>query len=210
VTQAPVRALNRVVVIDDHPVVRSGIKSALIIDGFDVVAEASTLSEAYAQIAHKNPDAIVVDINLPDGSGLEIVQWARGQSPTVAIVVLTLNESEEFLLASAKSGASAYILKSAPLTDLVIALNRAIAAPLHFAAQAIVAAMEQRADKFHLTSRELQVLAILDSDEGNAALSAGLFITEATFKTHLASIYRKLDVKNRVGALKRAKSAGLL
>ena len=208
--QAPVRVLNRVIIIDDHPVVRSGIKSALIIDGFDVVAEASTLSEAYAQIAHKSPDAIVVDINLPDGSGLEIVQWARRQSPTIAIVVLTLNESEEFLLASAKSGASAYILKSAPLGDLVIALNRAIASPLHFAAQAIVAAMEQRADKFHLTSRELQVLAILDSDDGNAGLSARLFITEATLKTHLASIYRKLDVKNRVGALKRAKSAGLL
>ncbi len=201
---------HRILVIDDHEVVRSGVRSALSSLHLDVVGEAKSCAEAFAQIAHKNPDAIVVDLNLPDGSGLEIVRWARNNSKTVGIVVLTLNESDEYLLASAKSGASAFILKTAPISELVQAVLHSIESPLHFTSKGIVAAIERVKDRFNLTPRELEVLALLESSDNNSQLSKRLYISEATLKTHLASIYRKLEVKGRVGALMRARSSGLL
>ena len=201
---------NRVVIIDDHDVVRQGVKNAIQIEGFEVVAEARTLAEAYAQIAHTNPDAIIVDINLPDGSGLEIVKWARTNSSTIAIVVLTLNENTEYLVAAVQSGASALILKSSPIGELVAALKHAVHLPTHFSSHRAIAQLQVRHEKLAFTSRELQVLAVLDSESTNADLGRQLFISEATLKTHLSSIYRKLEVKNRVGAIKKAKSVGLL
>jgi two-component system response regulator DevR len=201
---------HRVLVIDDHEVVRQGIIQALRHSHLEVVGEASTCSEAYAQIAHKVPDAIIVDLNLPDGSGLEIVKWARKNSQTMAIVVLTLNESDDFLLAAAQSGASAYILKSAPLGFLIRAVESALLDPQYFLSSDFVKAIERKRITFSMTARELEVLAILDSEKNNLDLSLQLFISEATLKTHLASIYRKLEVKNRVGAVKRARLAGLL
>ena len=200
----------RILIVDDHEVVRRGIAQGLRNAQLDVVGEASSCSEAYAQIAHKVPDAIVIDLNLPDGSGLEIVKWARKNSQTMAIVILTLNEEDDFILAAAQSGASAYILKSAPLSSLIRAVETSLLDPQYFLSSGFLEVIERKRSKFTMTTRELEVLAILDSEKSNADLSSQLFISEATFKSHLSSIYRKLDVKNRVGAVKRAKLAGLL
>ena len=79
-------------VIDDHPLVRDGVKKSLEAAGFSCIGEAGSLKEAVAMIALHNPDVITVDINLPDGNGLEIISWARRNSPTIAIVVLTLDD----------------------------------------------------------------------------------------------------------------------
>jgi DNA-binding NarL/FixJ family response regulator len=201
---------NRILIIDDHEVVRNGIKSALELASFDVVGEANSCAQSFAQIAHKNPDGIVVDLNLPDGSGLEIVRWARSNSSDIGIVVLTLNESDQYLLASAKAGASAFILKTAPISELVQAVAHSLKAPGLFMARTTLNAMENESKKYGLTPRELEVLALLDSGESNADLASRLYVSSATLKTHLASIYRKLEVKNRVTAIKKARGSGLL
>ena len=99
-----------VLVIDDHQVVRDGLRLSLEKNGYALIGEAASRNEAIAQIAHKNPDVIVVDLNLPDGSGLEVVSWARKVSDSIGIVVLTLNDEEEYLLASLQAGASAFVL----------------------------------------------------------------------------------------------------
>jgi len=80
-----------IVLIDDHQVVREGLKSSLTSHGFSVVGEAASKKEALAQIAHVNPKVIVVDLHLPDGSGLDLIAWARGISSTLGIVVLTMS-----------------------------------------------------------------------------------------------------------------------
>ena len=202
--------MKKILIIDDHAVVREGIRSALErLERFQIF-QAASKSEAIAQITKVSPDAIIVDINLPDGNGLEVVTWVRSISSTVAIVVLTLNESEEFLFASMKAGASAYLHKSAPLSDLLSALDYAILSPASFAAKEISAALVRRSEKFSLSPRELQIVTQLHRGESLKILAGALFITEATLKTHLASIYRKLEVKNRLQAVEKVRIAGII
>lgn len=199
----------RILVIDDHAVVRQGIKSALhAYENFEIF-EAASKSEARASIATLNPDAIIVDINLPDGNGLEIVSWARSISKTLAIVVLSFNESNEFVLGAMKAGASAFINKSAPITDLKSALEFALKSPDKFSAKDLNHKLESREQKFGLSQRELQVLTQLYRGDPLKVLAASLFISEATLKTHLTSVYRKLNVSNRVQAIDKARNAGL-
>ena len=197
-------------VIDDHESVRAGIKTALSRAGHVCVGEASTVSEARAQIAHTNPQVIVVDLSLPDGNGLEIVRWARSISHRIGIVVLTLNPAQDFLLTVMKSGASAFVEKSAPLAELISAIEHSHIAPLSFSAQGISRVMKKDHEANALTARELQVLEKLSDGLSAKNIGLELFITQATVKTHLASIYRKLDSKNRIQAIIAAKKVGLL
>ena len=199
-----------VLVIDDHESVRAGIKAALSRAGHICVGEAGSISEARAQIAHTNPQVIVVDLSLPDGNGLEIVQWARSISQRIGIVVLTLNPAQDFLLTVMKSGASAFVEKSAPLAELISAIEHSFIAPLSFSAQGISRVMKKDHEANALTTREIQVLEKLSDGLSAGSIGLELFITEATVKTHLASIYRKLDSKNRIQAIIAAKKIGLL
>jgi DNA-binding NarL/FixJ family response regulator len=199
-----------VLVIDDHESVRAGIKAALSRAGHICVGEAGSISEARAQIAHTNPQVIVVDLSLPDGNGLEIVQWARSISQRIGIVVLTLNPAQDFLLTVMKSGASAFVEKSAPLAELISAIEHSFIAPLSFSAQGISRVMKKDHEANALTNREIQVLEKLSDGLSASSIGLELFITEATVKTHLASIYRKLDSKNRIQAIIAAKKIGLL
>lgn len=199
-----------VLVIDDHESVRAGIKAALSRAGHVCVGEAGSISEARAQIAHTNPQVIVVDLSLPDGNGLEIVQWARSISERIGIVVLTLNPAQDFLLTVMKSGASAFVEKSAPLAELISAIEHSFITPLSFSAQGISRVMKKDHEANALTTREIQVLVKLSDGLSAGSIGLELFITEATVKTHLASIYRKLDSKNRIQAIIAAKKIGLL
>jgi DNA-binding NarL/FixJ family response regulator len=200
----------RALIIDDHAVVRSGIRRALETQGSIQVFEAASKAEALAQIAHVGPQILIVDINLPDGSGLEVVSWVRTISAEMAIVVLTFNESDDFLLAAMNAGASAYVNKSSPLSELIAAVEHAQASPRSFAAKDIVNALHRKQLKFGLSQRELQIIVLLPTDEPLSSLAKSLFISESTLKTHLTHIYRKLGVKNRLQAINVARKAGLL
>jgi len=198
-----------ILLIDDHPSVRSGIKRAVEIAGMSCCGEAATRAEAFAQIAHKSPDAVVLDLHLPDGSGLDIVQWIRKHSQEMAIVILTMSDEESHLIAAMRAGASAYVKKSAPISDVVSALKSALAQPKNFSAPGIVSALKNSQAVSALTPRELMVLHSLSIPGTNSELAKSLFISEATLKTHLAAIYRKLSVNNRFGAVSKARSLNL-
>jgi len=202
--------VKKILIIDDHAVVREGIRSALENTGRFHIFQAASKSEAIAQITKIAPDGIIVDINLPDGNGLEIVSWVRSISSTIAIVVLTLNEHSDFLLASMKAGASSYLHKSAPLSELLSALDFALTSPTSFASKEISATIARKSEKFSLSPRELQIVTQLHRGEPLKILAGSLFITEATLKTHLASIYRKLEVNNRLQAIEKVRLAGII
>ena len=199
-----------ILLVDDHPSVRSGIKRAVEIAGMSCCGEAATRAEAFAQIAHKSPDAVVLDLHLPDGSGLDIVQWIRKHSQEMAIVILTMSDEESHLIAAMRAGASAFVKKSAPINDLVSALKSALAQPKNFNAPGIVSALKNSEAASALTPRELTVLQALSLPGTNSDLAKSLFISEATLKTHLAAIYRKLGVGNRLGAVNKASNLNLL
>ena len=199
-----------VLVVDDHESVRAGIKIALSRAGHVCVGEATSISEARAQIAHSNPQVVVIDLSLPDGNGLEIVKWVRKISDQTGIVVLTLNSAEDYLLTVMKAGASAFVEKNAPLAELMSAIEHSFIAPLSFNAKGISRVMKKEHEANSLTIREMQVLEKLSEGLNATDIGIQLFITQATVKTHLASIYRKLETKNRIQAIIAAKKIGLL
>lgn len=196
-------------IVDDHAMVREGLRRALDARQSFLIYEASSLSEARAQIARVNPSLLILDINLPDGSGLEISSWVRSLSQSVAIVILTLNEKDEFVIAAMKAGASAFINKSAPLADFLAAVDHALLSPGTFSARELAGALNRKTETFGLSQREIQILATLHVGQPLKELAASLFISESTLKTHLNTIYRKLDVSNRTQAVKKAQQSGL-
>jgi DNA-binding NarL/FixJ family response regulator len=195
--------------VDDHPSVRTGIKRAIESAGMSCCGEAASRTEAFAQIAHKSPDGVILDLNLPDGSGLDIVQWIRKHSQEMAIVILTMSDEESHLLAAMRAGASAFVKKSAPLEDVVSSLRSALRQPKNFTAADLTNALKKIEATDLLTPRELMVLHALSLPGTNSQLAKSLFISEATFKTHLTAIYRKFGVSNRFGAVTKGRSINL-
>jgi DNA-binding NarL/FixJ family response regulator len=196
----------KVLIVDDHAVVRHGLKSALQSHGYLTVAEAGSINEAQAFMAQTNPDAIIVDINLPDGSGFDLVTWARKVSPKIAIVILTLNDGKDYVRAAKSAGANAFIVKSAPLSDLIAALDFALSSPTSFSSKHITPSGVD----FGLSAREIDVLLSISHGLSNTAIATNLYISVSTVKTHVSSILRKLDADNRVQALTIARERGLL
>lgn len=196
-------------IVDDHALVREGLRRALEARQSFLIYEASSISEARAQIARVNPSLLILDINLPDGSGFEIAQWVRSLSQSVAIVILTLNEKDEFVIAAMKAGASAFVNKSAPLADFLAAVDHALRSPNTFSARELAGALNRKIETFGLSQRELQILGTLHMGQPLKELAASLYISESTLKTHLNTIYRKMGVKNRTQAVKRAQQSGL-
>jgi DNA-binding NarL/FixJ family response regulator len=199
----------QILLVDDHPSVRSGIKRAIESAGMSCCGEAASRSEAFAQIAHKSPDAVILDLNLPDGSGLDLVQWIRKHSQEMAIVILTMSDEETHLIAAMRAGASAFVKKSAPIEDVVASLIGALRQPKNFSAAGLTSALKKSEEADALTPRELTVLQALSLPGTNSHLARSLFISEATFKTHLAAIYRKFGVSNRFGAVTKGRSLNL-
>jgi DNA-binding NarL/FixJ family response regulator len=196
----------KIVIVDDHAVVRHGLQSAIQSHGYEVVAVAGSINEAKSFMAQTNPDAIIVDINLPDGSGYDLVSWARKVSPTIAIVVLTLNDNADYVRAAKSAGANAFIVKSAPLSDLLAALDLALGSQSLFSSKSV----SPLAIDSGLSAREIDVLQLINVGSSNGAIARNLFISVSTVKTHVSSILRKLDAGNRVQALKIARARGLL
>ena len=196
----------KVMIVDDHAVVRHGLQSAIESHGYEVVAVAGSINEAHAYMAHTNPDAVIIDINLPDGSGFELVTWVRKISPTIAIVVLTLNDGADYVRAAKNAGANAFIIKNAPLSDLIAAVDFALSSPTSFSSKPIFKAGIDSG----LTARELDILRSINLGWSNTSIATHLYISVSTVKTHISSIFRKLEAENRVQALAIARERGLL
>jgi len=196
----------RVLIVDDHVVVRHGLKSAIQTHGYEVVAVAGSINEAKAFMAQTNPDAIIVDINLPDGSGFDVVSWARKISPTIAIVILTLNDGADYVRAAKGAGANAFVVKNAPLSDLLAAIDFSISSPTSFSSKLVLSTGVDSG----LTAREIDVLQSISHGSSNAVIVTDLFISVPTVKSHVSSILRKLNADNRVQALSIARERGLL
>jgi DNA-binding NarL/FixJ family response regulator len=199
-----------VLVIDDHPLVREGVKKSLTAAGFNCVGEAGSLKEAIAMIALHNPDVITVDLNLPDGNGLEIISWARKNSSTIAIIVLTLDDDLDLVSAAAQSGAQAFISKSESAEHLVSAIKSVLAQPALFISRHTVALLGREKVRELLSPRERMVLTHLEGELSLAEIASEMFISLATVKSHCATIYRKLESRSRRSAVARAKTIGLL
>lgn len=205
----------RVLVADDHPIVRAGIVGLLSLVGeLEIVGEASDGEEAVALAADLRPDVVLMDLRMPRLSGAEATARITAESPDVRVLVLTTYESDDDILGAIEAGASGYLLKAAPQEEIVAGI-RSVAEGHTVLAPSIAAVLvtRVRADKPArpaVTPRELEVLRLVAAGRSNPEIARALFIGEATVKTHLLHVFEKLEVSDRTRAVTLALEIGLL
>ncbi|HEY2997507.1 MAG TPA: response regulator transcription factor, partial [Acidimicrobiales bacterium] len=201
----------RVVVSDDHPVVRQGLRSFLEAQGFAVVGEAADGDEAVRLVTETRPDVLLTDLVMPGVDGIEAIRRLRAGGPPVGILVLTSFSGAEQVIPAIQAGADGYLLKDAGpgvLEDAIRAVHRgepmlspeAAAVVMARVAGEPPAAGSEHPDLERLTAREREVLAGLGRGLSNRQLAAELFVSEKTVKTHVSSVLAKLRVADRTQA----------
>jgi DNA-binding NarL/FixJ family response regulator len=208
----------RVVIADDHPLVRSGLRTVLsVAPGIEVVAEASTGAEAVAAARSFEPDVVVMDLQMPETDGIEATRQVLAANPTVAVLVLTMFEDDTSVFAAMQAGARGYLLKGAEQDEIV----RAIQAAAHGEAIFGPAIAHRLIDYFahphgpttvafpQLTERETEVLELIAAGHGNGVIARQLVISPKTVANHVSNIFAKLHVADRSEAIVRAREAGL-
>lgn len=199
----------KVVLVDDHPLIRKGLSQALNRDEISVVGEASSLSEGVALLNSTTPDICIVDLNLGSASGIELIKVGLVQNSNCAFVVLTMEDDLDTLIAAKAAGARAYITKGSPIENLIEVVKTVLTDRKDFIKLGSFKDGAKRKD-FGLTERELEVLQLLSSGATASAMGSILFLSEATIKSHLAAIYRKLEAANRAQAVSIAISEKLI
>ena len=199
----------RVVLADDHAVVRKGIREFLEEDpGIRVVAEASDGEEAIALVAREQPDVAVFDLQMPRLTGLDAARRVTREFPGTRVLMLTAYEDEPYIFAALQAGASGYLLKTTSPDELIHAV-RAVAGGETALSPAVAKKLVQRASGGAtreetvepLTERELQVLRLAAKGMGNKEIGTALAISDRTVQGHLANIYSKLHVSTRTEAV---------
>ena len=203
----------RLLIADDHPVVRDGLSGMFAADpDFEVAGEAADGSQALRLAEAVRPDVILMDLRMPGMDGVTaIAELARRGNPT-RVLVLTTYDTDSYVLPAIEAGATGYLLKDAPRAELLRAV-RAAAAGQSVLAPTVAARLINRVrapEPELLSQRELEVLGLVAAGTTNREAAARLFISEATVKTHLLHIYAKLGVTDRAAAVAEAFNRGLL
>lgn len=206
-------AVVKVVLVDDHELVRAGLSASFEREpDAEIVGQASSVAEALDLCQATKPDVVVTDLQLPDGTGLDILRKLRKQRPDIAVVVLTMHSGDDQIFAAMEAGASGFVGKDAPASEVVRAALHAAAAPHTFVCAGLAAAIKRRgtADAPRLSQREHEVLLLLADGYGAGAIGQELYMSESTVKSHIARIYQKLGATNRAQAMVTAMRIGLL
>jgi DNA-binding NarL/FixJ family response regulator len=205
-----------VVLADDHPVVRSGLRALLSsVDGITVVAEATTGREAIDATIEHRPDVLLVDLQMPDLNGIAATREVLQTVPDVAVLVLTMFHDDESVVSAMRAGARGYILKGAGQEDIVRAVRGVAAGEAIFGQNVAhrvldLLATPRTAEPFpDLTVREREVLDLVAAGLGNAVIARQLHLAPKTVSNHISAIFAKLRVVDRAAAIVRAREAGL-
>ncbi|UWZ59701.1 response regulator transcription factor [Dactylosporangium aurantiacum] len=202
-----------VVVVDDHPVVRVGLRGMLAVaDDLVVVGEASSGDEALVLTAALRPDVVLMDLRMPGIDGVEATGRIAARFPGTRVLVLTTYGTDSGLLRAVEAGAVGYLLKDAPIAVLVDAVRSAARGETVLAppAAARLADRQRGPVTERLTSREVEVLRLVARGLSNVEIARALYIGESTVKTHLLRTFAKLDVNDRTAAVTVALSRGIL
>lgn len=204
----------RVLVADDHPIVRAGVVALLeSAAGMEVVAAVADGAAAVAEARRCEPDVVLMDLRMPGMSGVDATAAITAALPNTRVVVLTTYETDDAILDAITAGARGYLLKAAPEQEILAGV-RSVAAGATVLAPAIAAALARGVHRDRsapkLSPRELEVLELVADGESNPGIARRLHLSEATVKTHLLHIFEKLEVADRTRAVTRAMELGLL
>ena len=198
-----------VLIVDDHPIMRVGIASILANNGFTVLAQAGTARDAVRLHRELGPNLTLMDLRLPDMSGIEAIQHIRAYDSEAKIVVLTTYEGDEDIHQAIGAGASAYIIKGMSHELLLKALHQ-VQRGSRFLPHAIIETLQSRVPNSHLSQREREVLQLMFEGMSNREIAERLQIKEATVKSHVSVILLRLNVEDRTQAVVEALKRGLV
>lgn len=197
----------RVLIVDDHAVVRLGLKTLLSDEaGITVVAEAESAEQAMIQTENHMPDVVVLDIQLPGRSGIEVCQDILAKYPQIKVVMLTSYASEVFLEQAVRAGASGYVLKQVDNEELIRAIKAAYTGGMAFdtlTTSKIVNRYKQMEKTLEdnafsdLSERELQVMSLVSEGKSNKEIGDLLYLSEITIRNYVSNILSKLQLRNR-------------
>lgn len=208
-----------ILIVDDHPLFRRGLRTLLeSTSDMEVIGEAATGEEAVDLATAYQPDVVLMDLQMPGGGGLKATREIKRQSPNVHILLVTLFEDDDSILAALRAGAHGYILKDADEEETVRAIRVIGDGEAIFSPPVASRLVEYFADAQtkvpqevfpELTNRERQILGLISKGETNADIAEQLTISLKTVRNHVSNIYRKLQVADRAQAVIRARDAGL-
>lgn len=214
----------RVVLADDHVFVRDGIKSLLENEvNIEVVGEATDGVEALKKIEELNPDLLILDIRMPNLTGIEVVEKLRNYNKTLKIVMLSMHESEEYVLKSIKAGADGYLLKGSSKEEFLKAIHTIAQGGKYFSGDissiligqlsnpnAIIEPKKNLEEEQLITKREKEILSLLLAGKGNKEIAEALEISKRTAEVHRFNLMKKLKVKNLMELSNKATEYSLL
>ncbi|HEY5526503.1 MAG TPA: response regulator transcription factor [Candidatus Anoxymicrobiaceae bacterium] len=208
----------KVMIVDDHNLVREGLKAVFSQgDEIEVIGEAGSGEEAIEMVDKVKPDVILMDISMPGINGIQATKLIRDKNPDAKIVILTMLDQEGYVYEAIKAGATGYMLKSTSSDELVKAIQTVNEgkALLHPDATAqllkeFVTLAENKAKDYGLSNREMEVLQLLSEGKTNKEVAKALWISEQTVKTHVAHIFDKLGTSDRTETVARALRSGLV
>ncbi|MBW4037975.1 MAG: response regulator transcription factor [Acidobacteria bacterium] len=200
----------RVMLVEDHQVVRQGLAALLSsTDEMEIVGSVGDGLEAVGRYGELMPDVTLMDLQMPKMGGVETIRKIREKFPQARFIVLTTFDGDEDIYRALQAGARAYLLKGMPLEELVTTIHAVHKGKLHIPS-AVAEKLAERLSGQELTARELSVLERIVAGRANKEISADLFISEATVKTHINSLLGKLGVADRTHAATVAIKRGLV
>jgi DNA-binding NarL/FixJ family response regulator len=215
-TENPIRVL----IADDHALVREGIRRVLDDDpGFDVVAEAADGRQAIARVDETEPDVAILDISMPELSGLEAARRLRDEHPALKVLILSMHDESEYVMRAVHAGAAGYLLKDDAGPALLRQAVRAVHAGDSFFSPAVATRLTEAlrggssgaGDPLELlTARELEVLRLVAGGNSNKQIAAELGISRRTVESHRESLMRKIEIRTVAGLTRFALEHGLL
>jgi DNA-binding NarL/FixJ family response regulator len=204
----------RVVIVDDHPVYRQGLAKLLVEVGIDVVAQAGNGEDAMTIVEDTAPDVVVVDLNMPGLSGVEVTRRLTARNPATRVLIVSVSAQEDDVTEAILAGASGYVLKDGPVEEVAAGIQAAAAGESLISPRIASMLLHRiRIDEpaeievpthAPLSERELQVLQLVAEGKGNHEIGEALYIGQSTVRNHISSILMKLQVENRVQAAVRA------
>jgi DNA-binding NarL/FixJ family response regulator len=205
----------RIFVVDDHPVVRAGLVTILGTQpDFVVVGEAEDADTAINRLLTLRPDVLLLDLEMPDGDGVDVLNRARESGSDARALVFTAFDADDRILAAVRAGAQGYLLKGAPREELfrairVVHAGGSLLEPV-VASKLLRQVRHPTTPDVRITARELEVLRLVARGRQNKEIARDLAVTERTVKFHLSALMRKLGVSNRVEAVSAAIRLGLI
>ena len=207
----------RILIADDHQLLREGIRNFLSLEpDFEIIGEAANGEEAIARTVELRPDVLLLDINMPKASGIEVASRLKESCPEVRILALTIHDDQNYMMNMIQSGAAGYLLKDVEPSMMVQAVRRVYAGESYVEpslTKKLFQGITNREEKKvapaapgitegeRLSTREIEVLRLIGKGMSNAEIARTLYLSEKTVKNHLTNIFRKIDVTDRTQAV---------